>query len=587
MTLKDKSNFYQWDVNQVLVNVSAIYIDFIINDEVYRVHINQDRTLNVPDEFLQTAGTKQMYLCYDNGTYELCEVEVLPRPTPPDYIFTPTQRATFESLTRDVEELVNDVNYKVTSGYFNGKDGKNGRDGIDGRNGTDGRDGKDGIDGKDGTNGRDGTNGTNGTNGVDGYSPIVVITPIDNGNRLIITDKYGQHVADILNGKDGSGGGMEYYKVTYDGNSIRHDGVVQTFELLVDKFNDDDYFLYAEANGLVMIPALPPIEGDSILEFSCSWVEFDETTISRLIINSDNQIKFEDIKLATREDINIINDEIDVINNGTAVPKNVTWDGYRYSMNDYLEIAPSTSKLYVHWGAGGPTATEYVYFYDETKTQISRASYSGAMPKSVNVPANAKYVKTRFNTTLTSAFIGYSADRDEAIFIPLAEDLKTAGLKDKVSNTDIATDTKLGIVRSSMALGIVADTTGILHAVTLGRDSYPSYTNDTFISKGTLENVLNAGNIRLAIDTYIKNGVLTAYSGWSSTDYLSVKNNRVICYTENLSNYCAWYDSNKAFISMFQVANGFNDIMAPANAKYVRFSMETTKLIKFIKIDDI
>lgn len=96
---------------------------------------------------------------------------------------------------------------------------------------------------------------------------------------------------------NGNGGGsepaMSYYKVVYEGGVIKHNGQTLTYAQLVDKYNDNKYFLYAEANGLTMIPALPPMESDPILEFSCSWIYDGKATISRLIINSNNQVKYE------------------------------------------------------------------------------------------------------------------------------------------------------------------------------------------------------------------------------------------------------------------------------------------------------
>lgn len=43
--------------------------------------------------------------------------------------------------------------------------------------------------------------------GEDGFSPTVDTEPIENGTRVTITDKDGTHSFDVLNGKDGQGGG--------------------------------------------------------------------------------------------------------------------------------------------------------------------------------------------------------------------------------------------------------------------------------------------------------------------------------------------------------------------------------------------
>jgi hypothetical protein len=50
-------------------------------------------------------------------------------------------------------------------------------------------------------------NGKDGKDGVDAYSPSVTITDIDGGHRVTITDKDGTNSFDVMDGKDGEGGG--------------------------------------------------------------------------------------------------------------------------------------------------------------------------------------------------------------------------------------------------------------------------------------------------------------------------------------------------------------------------------------------
>ncbi len=91
---------------------------------------------------------------------------------------------------------------------------------------------------------------------------------------------------------------MQFYPVTYDGSKIVHGSETMTYSRLVDLFNDPNYFLYATANGLTLIPAFDPsIESDPVFEFTSSWIENGDVTISRLIINSNNEVKYEDCLL--------------------------------------------------------------------------------------------------------------------------------------------------------------------------------------------------------------------------------------------------------------------------------------------------
>lgn len=63
---------------------------------------------------------------------------------------------------------------------------------MDGKDGRDGVDGNDGIDGKDGQNGKD---------GADGISPTVSVQDITGGHRVTISDKDGEKVFDVMDGK--------------------------------------------------------------------------------------------------------------------------------------------------------------------------------------------------------------------------------------------------------------------------------------------------------------------------------------------------------------------------------------------------
>lgn len=96
---------------------------------------------------------------------------------------------------------------------------------------------------------------------------------------------------------------MEFYKVDYDGLRLRHNGEVLTYTDLVEKYNDNEYFLYVEDGYYTYIPALPPADDDPIIEFSCDYLYGGKAYISRIIVNSDNQIKHEEIEIAKADDV--------------------------------------------------------------------------------------------------------------------------------------------------------------------------------------------------------------------------------------------------------------------------------------------
>lgn len=82
-------------------------------------------------------------------------------------------------------------------------------------------------------------------------------------------------------------------------------------------------------------------------------------------------------------------------------------------------------------------------------------------------------------------------------------------------------------------------------------------------------------DLNLVANTYIAaNGVETAYTNWSSTDYLDIEGCDVYCASTNTDQWNAYYDSSKTFISMFYGATKLTNI--PNNAKYIRMSKDTS-----------
>ena len=90
---------YQWDTGQKLTECTGIYVDFLIESEVYRVEV-KDGTCIIPDELLQTPGRYKVWECMADNTLREFAFKVLPRPIPPNYVFTPTEQLTFEGLVQ-------------------------------------------------------------------------------------------------------------------------------------------------------------------------------------------------------------------------------------------------------------------------------------------------------------------------------------------------------------------------------------------------------------------------------------------------------------------------------------------------------
>ena len=120
--MKPEKQLYQWDINQSLVELtpSAQFVDYPIGDEVIRIKADGTRC-RIPDEILQTYGGKTCYERYPDGTYRAYSFTVLYAPKPPDYVYTPEERTTFEALTARVDAAIDEIKRRADSGEFDGK----------------------------------------------------------------------------------------------------------------------------------------------------------------------------------------------------------------------------------------------------------------------------------------------------------------------------------------------------------------------------------------------------------------------------------------------------------------------------------
>lgn len=122
--MKPEKQLYQWDVNQYLTELqpAAEFVDYPIGNDVIRLETDGTRC-RIPDEVLQTYGGKTCYERYPDGTYRACSFTVLYAPKPPDYVYTPEERTTFESLTARVDAAIDEIKRRADSGEFTPKKG--------------------------------------------------------------------------------------------------------------------------------------------------------------------------------------------------------------------------------------------------------------------------------------------------------------------------------------------------------------------------------------------------------------------------------------------------------------------------------
>ena len=117
--MKPGKQLYQWDVNQFLIELqpTAEFVDYPMGNEVIRIKSDGTRC-RIPDEVLQTYGGKTCYERYTDGTYRAYSFTVLYSPKPPDYVYTPEERTTFEALTARVDSAIEEIKRRADSGEF-------------------------------------------------------------------------------------------------------------------------------------------------------------------------------------------------------------------------------------------------------------------------------------------------------------------------------------------------------------------------------------------------------------------------------------------------------------------------------------
>ena len=117
--MKPGKQLYQWDVNQFLIELqpTAEFVDYPMGNEVIRIKSDGTRC-RIPDEVLQTYGGKTCYERYTDGTYRAYSFTVLYAPKPPDYVYTPEERTTFEALTARVDSAIEEIKRRADSGEF-------------------------------------------------------------------------------------------------------------------------------------------------------------------------------------------------------------------------------------------------------------------------------------------------------------------------------------------------------------------------------------------------------------------------------------------------------------------------------------
>lgn len=251
---------FQWDVNAYVSVPDGIkYVDYD-TDPVTRVEVSEGKA-RIPDEILETSGLKLMWFCVDDHTRYLYNLEVRPRPVPPDHATTPTETVTFATLVEKVDtavsasENVNISSERTSDGVKVTTTNRNGEETVvEVKDGKDGKNGKDGAQGPKGDSivGPQGPQGERGPAGESIVGPKGDQGPKGDPGESIVGPEGPQ-------GPKGDPGEVTYIENPYDDTQLKER--VKTVE---DKVEEIELFKFPNAT----IVGEPLIESGNVSRFS-------------------------------------------------------------------------------------------------------------------------------------------------------------------------------------------------------------------------------------------------------------------------------------------------------------------------------
>lgn len=225
-----------------------------------------------------------------------------------------------------------------------------------------------------------------------------------------------------------------------------------------------------------------------------------------------------------------------------------------YYVSEFIEVLPSTSYK-------RNVAFAYAW-YDSNKAYISGTEVQSSA--AITSPSNAKYFRFTVDTAHLDTTMLIQGTTNSAFYIPFYYYFKDVDYKTVAD--DLNSDF-FAILKTYVS----QDNTFKLATSSLGAES----TKFLILDK----NLFDKTNI--LADVYIQewDGMTGASSTWNTSDYIEVLPNSSYCSTSRGA--CAWYDSNKIFISG-SANTGGNLFTSPANAKYFRVGVPDSSLNTFM-----
>lgn len=363
---------YQWDTGQKLTECTGIYVDYLIGDEVYRVEIT-DGTCIIPDELLQTSGRYKVWECMADNTLREFAFKVLPRPIPPNYVFTPTEQLTFEGLVQKETNKFNTNAIEKLNAYNANADNR-----VAEFNAQTGQ-----IQADVGELKSDLTGLENRVTALDGGDIDLSYNIIEN-SYVANTD------------------GTIYNYNGWNRTSYINLNDVKILKIIISKSTPYNYFYKADKS---------PLEnGNLSLSIGINEVTIPENAAFLICSGAASAINSMTVELPESKEYEDKNAYKEVYNSGNLIDYSQVSGGYIGSTGvqqegsglwctNFCEL--TGNKVYLH----GLVVTQYFAFYDESKTKIATWENTGAMTSYtgggtiyvLDVPTGAKYFRGTIN----------------------------------------------------------------------------------------------------------------------------------------------------------------------------------------------
>lgn len=113
-----KISLWQWDINQtVTVDFDAVQMHYRVDEKNAIAVPIEDGVAKIPDILLQKAEPLVCYAYDGNSTLRTAVFAVIPRPKPPNYIYTEPEQKQWEKLDERINALEDNMTVAIKLGH--------------------------------------------------------------------------------------------------------------------------------------------------------------------------------------------------------------------------------------------------------------------------------------------------------------------------------------------------------------------------------------------------------------------------------------------------------------------------------------